>query len=392
MARWAQLKGLRVLGTGDFTHPGWLGELREALEPAGEGLFRLREPVEDVPTRVRSEVLFVLTAEVSSVYKVKGRLRKVHCLLLVPGFAEAAALSARLARWGDLSADGRPTLRLPARGLLETLLEVCPRGLLIPAHAWTPHFSVFGAFSGFDTLEDCFGSLSPHVPALETGLSSDPPMNWRLSALDALRLVSFSDAHSPQNLAREATEFEAPCTYEGLRRAICTGQGLVGTVEFFPEHGKYHLDGHRPCGQRLAPSESRARGYRCPSCGGRLTVGVLSRVEALADRALGARPPGAKAFRHLVPLREVLAEALGAGPATKAVQGLYMRLLEELGPELQVLLSAPLQRLRRLADGRLAEAVRRVRQGQLYIEPGYDGQYGVVRIFPPEERSQRSLF
>lgn len=377
--RWAQIKGIKVLGTGDFTHPGWLAELREKLEPAGNGLFRLRENYQNgpVPASCRGEVFFVLQAEISSIYSKGGRTRKVHSVLLAPGFEEADAINGRLARVGNLSSDGRPILGLDAKRLLEIVLESSEEAMLIPAHAWTPHFSVFGAASGFDSLEECFEDLAPHVYAIETGLSSDPAMNRRLSALDGLALLSNSDAHSPRKLGREANLFEAEVSYAAMARAIRTREGLAGTVEFFPEEGKYHYDGHRACGVCLSPEETvRARGI-CPVCGRRLTVGVMHRVERLADR----KSPAKERYVCTIPLAEIISEVLGKGVNTKAVEGAYFRVIETLGGELAVLLEAPLQEVARAGGERLGEALSRVRTGRVNISPGFDGAYGKISIF-----------
>ncbi|GAB4387345.1 MAG: endonuclease Q family protein [Thermodesulfovibrionales bacterium] len=376
--RWAQLKGIKVVGTGDFTHPAWLEELEEKLEPASGGLFALKKKYRPggVPESCRAEVFFMLQAEVSSIYRKGGRTRKVHSILLVPGLKEAREVGRRLAAIGNTASDGRPILGLDAKLLLRMVLEVSGDAMLIPAHAWTPHFSVFGASSGFDSLEECFEELTPHVHAIETGLSSDPPMNRRLSALDGLTLVSNSDAHSPSKLGREASVFDAEVSYPAMARAVRTGEGLAGTVEFFPEEGKYHLDGHRACGVSMHPAEARANGLACPVCGRRLTVGVMHRVEELSDRG----EPAPSEFRSVIPLAEVIAGAMGRGPSTKGVQGAYFGLLEALGPEFSVLLEAPEAEISRVAGAEVGEAVMMMRSGDVSIVPGYDGKYGEVRI------------
>ena len=391
----AQLKGVDLLGTGDFTHPAWLAELQEKLVETGDGAYQLRpelarELTPQVPGPCRRPVRFLLSGEISSIYKRHGRTRKVHSLILMPDFAAVERLNARLDRLGNITSDGRPILGLDARDLLEICLEVEPSVIFIPAHIWTPWFSVFGSKSGFDSLEECFDDLLGHIHALETGLSSDPPMNWRLSALDRYTLVSHSDAHSPAKLAREADLLDCPPTYPALARALAepVGGGFRGTLEFFPDEGKYHLDGHRKCGLRLEPAQSRELGGRCPKCGGLITVGVLSRVEDLADRPAGVRPPGALDFESLIPLDEVLSEVMGRGPATKGVQGALQGLLRELGSELYILRQAPLEDLERAGGPVLAEAVRRMRSGQVQTEGGFDGQFGVVRLFSPSERDE----
>ncbi len=391
----AQRKGIGLLGAGDFTHPAWLEELGEKLVETGDGAYVLdpdlaRSIQDQVPGACASEVRFLLSGEISTIYKRHGATRKVHSLILMPDLAAAQRLNARLDKLGNITSDGRPILGLDTRDLLELCLEVEPRVTFIPAHVWTPWFSMFGSKSGFDSLEECFGDLAGHITAVETGLSSDPPMNWRLSALDNMVLVSNSDAHSPAKLAREANLLTCEPTYDALAKALAgaEAQGLAGTLEFFPHEGKYHLDGHRKCGVCLEPGETRSLEGRCPVCGRPLTVGVLSRVEDLADRPQGFRPPGARDFESIVPLPEVVGEVLQRGPATKGVARAVDQLLTELGPELFVLRSAPLDELERVGGPVLAEAINRMRAGQVVLEPGFDGQFGVVKLFSPKERAK----
>jgi uncharacterized protein (TIGR00375 family) len=389
LSLWARRKGIQVVGTGDFTHPLWFRELRSKLRPVEDGLY------EYGGTR------FLLTVEVSSVYPQDGKLRKVHTILLSPSFEVCDRINAVLGRFGNLGTDGRPTLTLSCAKLVEYVMEISPRCLVIPAHAWTPWFSVFGSQSGFDSLEECFQDQVRHVRAIETGLSSDPPMNWRISRLDGITLVSFSDAHSPAKLGREATALEADLSYDGIVEAIRTGR-VAYTIEFFPEEGKYHYDGHRACGIRLHPRETRAREGRCPKCGRPVTVGVLHRVESLADRPEGAAPPGRPPYRNLIPLEEILAEALGQGVGTVRVREEYLKLVERFGGEFAVLMDVPLEELRRVTHPRVVEGIRRMRAGQVHIEPGYDGEFGRIHLFseaqnpsgPPgsEEPAQMSLF
>jgi uncharacterized protein (TIGR00375 family) len=397
---WARRKGLTVIGTGDFTHPAWRDELREKLIPAGDGLWQLK-PEYRLETGVEipgaPEVRFIISGEISLIYKKNGRTRKVHHLLLLPGLDEAERLAGRLEKIGNIAADGRPILGLDSRALLEMTLETCAETIFIPAHIWTPHFSLFGANSGFDTIEECFEDLTPAITALETGLSSDPAMNWRLSALDRFLLVSNSDAHSPANLGREANLFDTELSYPALRKALTPpGEGFLGTVEFFPEEGKYHWDGHRACGIRWAPAQTRQHQGRCPVCGRKVTTGVLHRVEALADRAPGEKPAGARSYERLVPLVQVIAAAEGVGEKTKKAAAIYWKLLQNYGPELVVLREAPLDGILRSAGPLTTEGIRRVRQGLLEINPGFDGEYGQVRIFQEEERQaylgQAALF
>ncbi|MRG91417.1 UvrD-helicase domain-containing protein [Polyangium spumosum] len=394
LAWWARRKGIAVVGTGDFTHPAWRAELQRQLVPAEPGLFRLTPELERaVDARLegpcRGPVRFMLSVEISTIYKKGERVRKVHHLVYVPDFEAAERFVAALARVGNLSADGRPILGLDSRHLLEMVLASSPGSFLVPAHIWTPWFSVLGSKAGFDAVEECYGDLAPHVFALETGLSSDPAMNWRLSRLDRYRLVSSSDAHSPPKLGRETTVFDGPVDYFSLRRALETGEGFVGTLEFFPEEGKYHLDGHRACGVRLEPSETLARGELCPTCGRPVTVGVLHRVETLADRDEGYRPENAADFRSVVPLPEVLAELARVGPSSQVVEQSYRGLLSRLGPELFILEEAPLEDITRAGSSLLSEGIARMRAGQVIREAGYDGEYGRIRLFSPDEITRR---
>ncbi len=391
--RWAQLKGIGVVGTGDFTHPRWFAELQEKLEPAEPGLYRLKPELAgradaEVAERCRAPVRFMLTAEISSIYSRGGRTRKVHNLIFAPSFTTVAKLSARLARVGNLESDGRPILGLDSEELLRIVLDVAPEAMLVPAHAWTPHFAVFGANSGFDSLEECFGDLAPHIKAIETGLSSDPPMNWRLSQLDRITLISNSDAHSPSKLGREANVLETELSYRGIVEAFASGdpQRFLGTIEFFPEEGKYHYDGHRSCGVRLAPEETRRHDFLCPSCSKPVTVGVMHRVEKLADRPPGHRAAKALPYWNLIPLVELIAEVHAAGVATKAVTEAYFDLLAQLGNEFHILRHAPIPEIEAKGGELLGEAIRRMRAGDVTIAAGYDGEFGTIRVFTPEER------
>ena len=381
--QWSQLKGIAVVGTGDFTHPAWFKELSEKLEPAGNDLFSLKEeyrPGGGVPDSCRADVFFLLSAEISCIYKKNERTRKIHCLVFMPDLTSVARFNAALARIGNITSDGRPILGLDARELLKITLDTSAEALFIPAHAWTPHFSVFGAASGFDSLEECFEDLTQHIYAVETGLSSDPAMNWRLSALDRITLVSNSDAHSAPKLGREANIFDVEVSYRAIMESIKSRRGFLGTIEFFPEEGKYHFDGHRPCGVRCSPEETRKNEYRCPVCGKRLTVGVMHRVEKLADRAHGFTPAGAPPYHSLIPLQEVLAEARGVGANSKSVADDYRSLLARLGNEFKILMETPIADIERAASPLAAEAVARMRAGNVHIKPGYDGEYGEITI------------
>jgi DNA helicase-2/ATP-dependent DNA helicase PcrA len=386
---WARRKGISLVGTGDFTHPAWLAHLREVLEPAEPGVFRLRPDHErdvgrTLPPSCDGTVRFMLSVEISTIYKYGERTRKVHHLCYMPDFAAVEQFNQRLGRIGNLGSDGRPILGLDSRDLLEITLESGDGAYLVPAHIWTPWFAVLGSKAGFDTIEDCYRDLAGHIFALETGLSSDPPMNWRVSMLDRYTLVSHSDAHSPPMLGREASVFDTDLDYFAVRRALETGVGYRGSVEFFPEEGKYHLDGHRKCDVRFDPADTRAHSGQCPGCGKPLTVGVLHRVDTLADRPEGARPEGAAGYRNLVPLPEIVGEIAGVGPKSKTVLGEIDALTAAHGPELTILEDVPIEDLKRDSPP-LAEAIRRLRHGDVIREAGYDGEYGTIKLFEPGE-------
>lgn len=381
---WAQRKGIGLIGTGDFTHPAWRQELHDKLESCGNGFYKLKQECTRREDSALSEqkVQFVISGEISSIYKKDGKVRKVHNVILLPGLDEAEALSQRLEAIGNIHSDGRPILGLDSRDLLEITLQVCAEAIFIPAHIWTPHFSLFGAFSGFDSLEACFADMSPYIHALETGLSSDPPMNWQLSALDGYTLVSNSDAHSPAKLGREANLIDSEMSYDGLKRALEKGKegGFAGTIEFFPEEGKYHFDGHRNCHLCLSPAEAEALGDKCPVCGKRITIGVAHRVHQLADRPDGFVPENATHFESLVPLPEVIASSIGVSEASKKVEAKYLDMLKRLGPEFYILRDAPLTDIKREAGLYIAEGIRRLRSGEVTRVPGYDGEYGKITV------------
>jgi len=386
-------KGVTVVGTGDFTHPAWMEELCECLEEAEEGLFRLRPDLargvsDRVPASCNGRVRFLLTVEISSIYKRGDRVRKVHNLVFAPNLESARAIAGRLERIGNIASDGRPILGLDSRDLLEIVRDTSPDAFLVPAHIWTPWFSVLGSRSGFDSLEDCFRDLAGEIFGVETGLSSDPAMNWRLSALDRLTLISNSDAHSAEKLGREANRLCCGLSFPEIHQALRGGrdQGFLGTVEFFPEQGKYHLDGHRKCDCRMWPPETMGRGGVCPACGKQVTVGVMHRVELLADRPEGARPARALPYERMISLAEVAGEVLGAGPNTQGVRNLCRRLVERLGPELGILSRVPLEDVRREGGSLLAEGLRRMRAAEVLLDAGYDGTFGTVRLFRTGER------
>ncbi|MDY7000308.1 MAG: UvrD-helicase domain-containing protein [Thermodesulfobacteriota bacterium] len=397
LAAWAAVKGLDVLATGDFTHPEWLAELEEMLVPEGSGLFALKDAKNlsrEIPWlgggALSGRTRFMLCTEISSIYKSLGKVRKIHNLVFMPNLDMVKNFNARLEQVGNLKSDGRPILGLPARDLLEMVLETGPQAFLIPAHIWTPWFSLFGSKSGFDSVEECFGDLSSEIFAMETGLSSDPAMNWLWSKLDRFRMVSNSDAHSGEKLAREANIFSGEMSYEGIYRSLrgeALGHKFLGTIEFFPEEGKYHLDGHRDCNVVMDPHETRSRGGICPVCGKPMTVGVLNRVLALADRETPVQPEGRPGFVSLIPLPEILSEILGTGPNTKKVKTMYARLISRFGSELTVLQDVPPEDLAGVSKV-LSEAVSRMRRGEVFREPGFDGRYGKISVFSPKERRE----
>ena len=370
LALWGRRKGLGLIGTGDFTHAAWRAELSEKLSPAEEGLYRLKGAPDN-------ETRFIITGEISSIYKKNGKTRKVHNIIILPGLDDAEKLSKRLEAIGNLHSDGRPILGLDCRDLLEITLDACPGAIFIPAHIWTPHFSLFGAYSGFDSLEECFGDLSGQIHALETGLSSDIVMNDRISALDKYVLVSNSDAHSPANLAREANMLDTDMSYPAIRAALSGEPGFCGTIEFFPEQGKYHYDGHRNCGVCQPPSVTFETGGVCPVCGKQVTAGVLNRVGQLADRGEGAV---FRRYEYLTPLASVIQAAIGRSQASKQGRAAYDSLIGHVGPELDVLRIAPLEDIKRHGGELTAEAVRLLRAGEVRLDAGYDGVYGKARL------------
>ena len=399
----AQIKGITVIGTGDFTHPEWFLQIKEKLVPAEPGLFKLKHDIavqcdKHIPDRCRNPVRFILASEISNIYKKNNRTRKNHNLVFLPDLETARAFNSRLDRIGNIKSDGRPILGLDARDLLEILLEVNDEGFLIPAHIWTPWFSLLGSKSGFDSLAECFEDLTSHIFAVETGLSSDPAMNWRVSGLDHLTLVSNSDAHSPSTLGREANRFKTQLAYSHIRDAMRTGdpKSFLGTLEFYPEEGKYHFDGHRKCGICYDPKQTKDKKGICPVCNKPLTLGVLHRVEELADRDRSQKPDKTHPYHSIIPLAEILSNIFKVGPKSKKVRSHFNQAIQALGPEFNILLTLSTEELDKAGIPLLSEAVNRVRGNQVAISPGYDGAYGVVKIFKDGERrrllGQRSLF
>lgn len=388
IARACVRKGIQLVGTADALHPAWRAAIGEELAEAGDGVFGLKDG--SSPTR------FLLTTEISCIYSRGGKVRRLHHVLLFPSLAALDRFGAALlARGCNLKSDGRPIVGLDSEELLKLLLEADPDSLLIPAHAWTPWFSIFGSKSGFDSIEECFGGMSPHIHAVETGLSSDPPMNWRLSALDEVLLVSNSDAHSLDNLGREANVFEMPgVSYPELRRILVEHDvsKFVETIEFFPEEGKYHVDGHRDCGFWCEPARTKRLNGACPKCGKPLTVGVLSRVEDLADRPCGApRPARSAPFRYCVPLAELASDVYGVGKSSKRVRAAVDAILASGQGEFSVLLDLPAGELEALAGQEMASAILNMRAGRVEIRPGYDGEFGVVTAKGVAKQRQASL-
>lgn len=375
LSKWARLKGIDLVASGDFTHPQWLAELKSKLKPAEDGLFEY------------NGARFILNVEISSIYSKNGQVRKVHNLVFAPSFDIVDRINRELGRIGNLNSDGRPILGLDSEKLAEIVFGISNECVIIPAHAWTPWFSIFGSKSGFDTIEECFGPYSDRIFAIETGLSSDPAMNWRLSKLDNISLISNSDAHSPSKLGREVNVFDTKLSYNTMFSAIRHKDPtkFLYTIEFFPEEGKYHYDGHRNCKVRWAPKETKVNKAICPVCRRPVTVGVMNRVDKLADRDDGFKPGRAIPFKNLIPLQEIIAEAFGKGVNTKGVQQAYMSAVEKFGTEFKLLLDTSEADLRRGLDPRIAEGIIRVRQGRVNIAPGYDGEFGAIRIFDENE-------
>ncbi len=368
----AKTKGIKLVATGDFTHPEYIKSLKQHLKPTGTGLFTY------------DDTYFILNVELNGIYSAGGRLRRIHNMVFVPSFETAEKLTAWLDGYGKLASDGRPTLSLSSYDILAKLLEIDPRAFLVPAHIWTPWFSLYGSNSGFDSIEECFGDLSKEIFAVETGLSSDPPMNWRLSALDNRTLISNSDAHSPGRLGREANVFDCELSYDAIRDILKTKdrKRFLYTIEFFPEEGKYHFDGHRACNVSFAPAQSLVNDNLCPGCGRQVTIGVLHRVEQLADRKPEEVPTDVIPFKHLVPLEEVIGEALGVGRDTGQVHKLYESMVAALGSEFEILLNSPVPDIEKNSNDRVALGIERMRRGEVQATAGYDGVFGVIQVLP----------
>jgi uncharacterized protein (TIGR00375 family) len=380
LAEWAKLKGITLMGTGDFTHHLWLEELKHNLEDLGNGLFKYQD------------VYFILTTEISSIYSKRGKTYRIHNMIFSPSFKTTDTINESLSRRGNLASDGRPILGLDAAELARIIFDIDENCMVVPGHIWTPWFSLFGSMSGFDRIADCFEDQTPKIFALETGLSSDPAMNWRLSALDRFTLISNSDSHSPSKIGREANVFDCALDYQTIREVLRTKdkKRFLYTIEFFPEEGKYHFDGHRLCGVRFSPEETRQNNGRCPKCGKSLTVGVMNRVEQLADRPEGFKPENAIPYKNLIPLDEIIAETKGVNKGSVAVERDYRSCLAKFGTELEILLRASREDLQKNLPPRIAEGVLRVRDGKVNIKAGFDGEYGIVSIFGEEEKQKKS--
>ena len=396
---YAKRKGINIVGTGDFTHPQWLKEIQEKLIPAEDGLYRLKpdllDNLKDLVFDKKDDLRFIISGEISNIYNKNGKTRRLHNLILLPSIESAEKINHLLSLQGNLKSDGRPILGMDSLELLKIVYETEKNSMFIPAHIWTPWFSLFGSMSGFDSLEEAFGKYSNYLTALETGLSSDPKMNWRLSMLDRYSLVSNSDAHSPDNLGREANIFDIDLSYSQIKKALIEKDKnkFLSTIEFFPEEGKYHYDGHRLCQVRLSPAERKKINGICPVCHRPLTVGVLSRVEELADREEGIIPPTAIPFKSLIPLKEIIADVLNVNPHTKSVENIYLKLLQQFNNEFHLLLDVPIEEISKLAGEKIALAISNMREGKVEIEPGYDGEYGKIKIpLRAKTREQNSLF
>lgn len=399
---WADHKGILVMGTGDFTHPKWISEIKEKLEPAEKGLFKLKSNYKlKTISGNNSETRFILSVEISSIYSQGGKTRRIHNVIILPDIQSVEKLNHYLNLIGNISSDGRPILGLSAEELLKIVLNICPKALFIPAHIWTPWFSMFGSMSGFDSMEECFGQYSKYILGIETGLSSDPQMNWRIPELDKVAILSNSDSHSVERIGREANIFEADLSYDGILEAIKNSIPLnikednfslvnrpkiLETIEFFPEEGKYHYDGHRLCGVLFSPEDSIKNKNICPKCGKTLTIGVMNRVEQLAKRDSDFFDPKRPGFKKLITLDEIIADALGVGKGSKSVFKIYSDLILNLKNELNILLNVSISDIKSIAGDLIAEGVQRVRNGKLHIIPGYDGEYGKIFIFNEDER------
>jgi uncharacterized protein (TIGR00375 family) len=397
--RWASDKGIQLMGTGDFTHPKWFKEIREKLEPAEQGFFKLKKKykLENMKGKL-ADTRFLLSVEISSIYFKGGKCRRVHNIVFSPDIESAEKIIKKLLEIGNLASDGRPILGLDCEELAKIVFEANKNCVLIPAHAWTPWFSVFGSMSGFDSLKECFGKYTKNIFAIETGLSSDPPMNWRVSKLDDIALISNSDSHSLQRIGREANVFDCEFSYSGLMTAIKESAparkgkdaGFLYTIEFFPEEGKYHIDGHLACGFSCFPSKTKKLKEICPKCGKKMTVGVLTRVEKLADRPEGFKDSKRVPFKNLFTLDSIIGEALDVGKASKSVKKEYEKLIKAFDSEFNILLNVSPEEVSAASLPEIGEGIKRMREGKIEVIPGFDGQFGVIKIFSDKEKESFS--
>ncbi len=379
LSQGSEIKGINVVGTGDFTHPVWFSHLKENLKEEN-GLYRYK-----------GNTRFMLTSEISCIYKKNDKVRKIHILLLGPNLEAVSKLNSKLNKIGNIVSDGRPILGMDVKDLLELVLETSQDFLFIPAHIFTPWFSIFGSKSGFDSVEECFEDLSSHIYALETGLSADPPMIWRNPDGERLTLISNSDAHSIAKLGREATVFDTDLSYQSITNAIKKKKNILHTIEFFPEQGKYHYDGHRDCDICYSPKQSKENNNMCPACGSPLTIGVLNRAEELAVKEEGYIPKNAIPYKSIVPLPEVISQILGKGPMSKTVQNEYNKVLGNLGSEFDILLNIPIEDIKKNTNLELAYAIDMLRQGNVKLDPGYDGVFGKIKFFTKNNKQTKLL-
>jgi len=396
LAVWAKIKGISLLGTGDFTHPEWLFLAKQSLEPVGNGFFQIKNPLPQENEHLKTisvspgDVHFILSSEISFIYSKQGKVRKIHILLFAPDFESVEIINRKLSAIGNLRSDGRPILGMDARDFVKLVKDNCPECVVIPAHIWTPWFSLFGAKSGFDTIEECFEETTPAIFALETGLSSDPPMCRLLSSLDKYTLISNSDAHSPSKIGREGNVFDTEFSYKALFQAIKSKDPdkFLYTMEFFPQEGKYHFDGHRKCGVVLSPADALRHKGICPNCGKELTKGVMHRIQELADRTDEPDPKDSIPFKSLIPLNEIIAQALEKTPQAKCVWDLYFRFIHEFGNEHRILTQTPVSDLGRIAPERISLGIERMRNCNVKIRPGHDGTYGKISLFNPDSSEE----
>ncbi|MFZ3054981.1 MAG: endonuclease Q family protein [Minisyncoccales bacterium] len=386
IAKWAEIKGVKVIASGDFTHPQWIKNIKEELKPAEPGLFQYKD----------SPVRFILTTEISCIYSKGGKTRKIHLVVLAPSIETAEKINEELSKIGNLKSDGRPILGLDAKELVKIVLNVSSDCMVIPAHCMTPWFGLFGSKSGFDSLEECFEEMSSSIYAIETGLSADPAMLWRLPDVRKISIISNSDAHSPEKIGREANVFDVELSYYAIVEAIKTKKGFLETIEFYPQEGKYFGDGHRACNIYMNSKDSKTYNEICPICGKPLTIGVMNRIEKLADKPEGFIPENVIPFRSIVPLKEIIGEALDVGPGTKSVDAEYQKLIKAFKSEFNILLDVPFNELKEIAFSSIAEGIIKVREGKVNISPGFDGEYGKVKIFSDVEKReairQKTLF